>query len=83
MTDSEILALATQRGYTIGAESDTTEEIVSDFLDEQELKYPFTQAELEELTVSEIESIASARGYMITETLKADIITEFLSIQNA
>ncbi|MEE3484491.1 MAG: hypothetical protein VZQ98_09250 [Bacteroidales bacterium] len=83
MSDSDILALATQRGYTIGAESDTTEEIINDFLDEQELKYPFTQTELEELTVNEIEAIASARGYTITETLKADIITEFLSLQNA
>lgn len=83
MSDSDILTLATQRGYTIGTESDTTEEIINDFLDEQELKYPFTQAELEELTVNEIEAIASARGYTITETLKADIITEFLSLQNA
>lgn len=83
MTDSEILTLAEQRGYTIGAESDTTEEIINDFLEEQELKYEFTQSELNAMTISEIESIATARSYTITETLKADIITEFLTQQNA
>lgn len=83
MTDSEILTLAEQRGYTIGAESDTTEEIINDFLEEQELKYEFTQSELNAMTISEIESIATARGYTITETLKADIIAEFLELQNA
>ncbi len=83
MTDSEILTLAEQRGYTIGTESDTTEEIINDFLEEQELKYEFTQSELNAMTISEIESIATARGYTITETLKADIIAEFLELQNA
>lgn len=83
MTDSEILTLAEQRGYTIGAESDTTEEIINDFLEEQELKYEFTQSELNAMTISEIESIATARSYTITETLKADIIAEFLEQQNA
>lgn len=83
MTDSDILTLAEQRGYTIGAESDTTEEIINDFLEEQELKYEFTQSELNAMTISEIESIATARGYTITETLKADIIAEFLELQNA
>jgi hypothetical protein len=81
MTDSEILALATQRGYTITGS--TTQDIVDEFLAEQELNYEFTQAELNELTISEIESIANTRGYTITETLKADIITEFLTQQNA
>lgn len=81
MTDSEILTLATQRGYTIT--SSTTQDIIDEFLDEQELKYEFTQAELNELTISEIESIATARSYTITETLKADIIAEFLEQQNA
>lgn len=83
MTDSEILTLAEQRGYTIGAESDTTEEIINDFLEEQELKYEFTQTELNAMTINEIESIATARSYTITETLKADIIAEFLEQQNA
>jgi len=81
MTDSEILALATERGYTITAS--TTEDIIDEFLEEQELYYEFTQAELNELTISEIESIAAAREYVITQTLKADIITEFLTQQNA
>ena len=81
MSDSDILALATQRGYTITGS--TTQDIIDEFLDEQELKYEFTQAELNELTISEIESIATARSYTITETLKADIITEFLTQQNA
>lgn len=80
MTDEEILAVANERGYTINGE--TTEEIVSEFLDEQELNYVFTQSELSSLTISEITDIANARGYTITQTLKADIIQEFLNQQN-
>lgn len=41
----------------------------------------YTQAELEAMTIAEIQAIASERGYTITETLKADIITEFLAQQ--
>lgn len=81
MDDADILALATARGYTITGS--TTQDIIDDFLAEQELNYEFTQDELSELTVSEITDIATARGYTITQTLKADIITEFLTQQNA
>ncbi len=42
----------------------------------------YTQEELEELTINEIREIAEDRGYTITETLKADIIAEFLEQQN-
>jgi hypothetical protein len=42
----------------------------------------YTQEELEELTINEIKEIAEERGYTITETLKADIIAEFLEQQN-
>lgn len=79
MTDEEILALANERGYTITGT--TTEEIVDEFLAEQELNYEFTQEELSNLTISEITDIAEARGYTITQTLKADIIQEFLEQQ--
>lgn len=41
----------------------------------------YTQAELEAMTIAEIQAIAAERGYNITETLKADIITEFLAQQ--
>lgn len=80
MSDEEILALATERGYTISGE--TTSDIVDEFLDEQEQNYQFTQAELNDLTISEITDIATARGYTITQTLKADIIQEFLDQQS-
>ena len=79
MSDSDILALATQRGYSITGT--THQDIVDQFLDEQELLYEFTQSELNALTISEIMDIATARGYTITQTLKADIIQEFLGQQ--
>lgn len=79
MTDSDILALAAARGYTIT--STTHQGIVDEFLDEQMLYYQFTQSELSSLTINEITTIATARGYTITQTLKADIIQEFLAQQ--
>lgn len=79
MTDSEILSLATERGYTIV--STTHQDIVDEFLEEQKLYYEFTQTELSALTISEITDIANARNYTITQTLKADIIQEFLDQQ--
>lgn len=79
MSDADILALATQRGYTITGT--THQDIVDEFLDEQELYYEFTQSELNTLTINEIMDIATARGYTITQTLKADIIQEFLGQQ--
>lgn len=81
MTDDEILALASARGYTITGT--THQGIVDEFLDEQKLYYEFTQSELNTLTISEITDIASDRGYTITQTLKADIIAEFLTQQNS
>lgn len=42
----------------------------------------YTQEELENLTINEIREIAEERGYTITETLKADIIAEFLAQQS-
>lgn len=80
MTDSEILTLASARGYTITGT--THQSIIDEFLDEQKLYYEFTQSELSRLTISEITDIADTRGYTITQTLKADIIAEFLTQQN-
>lgn len=79
MSDSEILALAQSRGYTITG----TSNIEAQFLEEQKLYYEFTQTELNKLTISEITDIANDRGYTITQTLKADIIQEFLDEQNS
>lgn len=42
----------------------------------------YTQEQLESKTIEEIKAIATERGYSITQTLKADIITEFLEQQN-
>jgi len=81
MSDADILALATARGYTITGQSH--QDIIDEFLAEQELTYDFTQDELNSLTISEITDIATARGYTITQTLKADIIQEFLNEQNS
>ncbi len=81
MSDSDILALATARGYTITGS--THQDIVDEFLLEQKLNYEFTQSELNNLTISEINDIANDRGYIITQTLKADIIQEFMDQQNS
>ena len=35
------------------------------------------------MTIAEIEALAESLGYTITETLKDDIIAEFLEQQNA
>lgn len=42
----------------------------------------YTQAQLESMTIEQIKSIATERGYTITKTVKAEIITEFLEQQN-
>ena len=42
----------------------------------------YTQEQLESITIEEIKAIASGRGYTITKTVKAEIITEFLEQQN-
>lgn len=81
MSESDIRSLATSRGYTLTGT--TKQDIIDEFLAEQELEYEFTQTELNNLTISEITDIATARGYTITQTLKADIIQEFLGQQNS
>ena len=81
MSDSDIRALATARGYTITGS--THQDIVDEFLLEQKLNYEFTQSELNNLTINEINDIADDRGYIITQTLKADIIQEFMDQQNS
>lgn len=43
----------------------------------------YTQEQLEAMTIEQIKAIATARGYTITETTKANIITEFLAAQNS
>lgn len=41
----------------------------------------YTQSDLEAMTIAEIQAIADERGYTITQSLKADIIQEFLAQQ--
>lgn len=41
----------------------------------------YTQEQLEGMTVNDIKALASEKGYLITKTLKADIIEEFLQQQ--
>lgn len=43
----------------------------------------YTQADLEAMTISQIKALASSLDYSITKTLKAEIIAEFLSDQEA
>lgn len=47
------------------------------------LKDSYTSEELNAMAVSRIKAIASAKGYTITKTTKAEIITEFLAAQTA
>lgn len=42
----------------------------------------YTQGELQNMTISEINAIAAERGYTITATTKSDIIDQFLAQQN-
>lgn len=43
----------------------------------------YTEDELNVLTINAIKEIAAERGYEITATLKAEIISEFLAQQEA
>ena len=47
------------------------------------VKPTYTQTELEAMTVDQIKTIAAAKGYTITKTVKAEIIAEFLAAQEA
>lgn len=47
------------------------------------VKSSYTQEELEAMTVDQIKAAAAAKGYTITKTVKAEIITEFLAAQGA
>lgn len=47
------------------------------------VKSVYTQAELEAMTVDQIRSIALAKGYTLTKTVKAEIIAEILAQQGA
>ena len=46
------------------------------------VKASYTSDELNAMTVDQIKAIAQAKGYTITKTVKAEIITEFLEQQN-
>lgn len=56
-----------------------------EFVEEYEEEYQneYTSEELNALTVDQIKTIAAAKGYTITKTTKAEIITEFLAAQTA
>ena len=84
-------ALAAELNYDTTGE--TKEELVADILDGQAVAIEaeadtdedgtFTEEELTALTIAQIKALATERGYTITATKKADIITEFLEQQNA
>ena len=84
-------ALAEELNYDTTGE--TKEELVADILDGQAVAIEaeadtdedgtFTEEELTALTIAQIKALAAERGYTITATKKADIITEFLEQQNA
>lgn len=47
------------------------------------IKSTYTSDELNAMTIEQIKAIAQVKGYTITKTAKAEIITEFLAAQNA
>lgn len=47
------------------------------------IKSSYTSEELNAMTVDQIKGIANVKGYTITKTTKAEIITEFLAAQDA
>ena len=80
-------ALAEELNYDTTGE--TKEELVADILDGQAVAIEaeadtdedgtFTEEELTALTIAQIKALATERGYTITATKKADIISEFLA----
>ncbi len=50
---------------------------------EEEYQAEYTEEELTALTIDQIKTIAAAKGYTITKTVKSEIITEFLAAQTA
>lgn len=50
---------------------------------DEEFQNTYTEEELNALTIDQIKVIAAAKGYTITKTVKAEIITEFLAAQTA
>lgn len=48
---------------------------------ESDFQKIYTEEELNALTIAQIKTIAEAKGYTITKTTKAEIITEFLTAQ--
>lgn len=47
------------------------------------VKSKYTSEELNGMTVEQIKAIAEVKGYTITKTVKAEVITEFLALQGA
>lgn len=84
-------ALAEELNYDTTGE--TKEELVADILDGQAAAIEaesdddesglLTQTELNALTIAKIKALAKEKGYTITQTTKANIITEFLAAQTA
>lgn len=50
---------------------------------DEEYQATYTEEELNALTIEQIKTIATAKGYTITKTVKAEIIAEFLAAQTA
>lgn len=96
MTVEEIQALATELGYSISGE--TKSELIDSFLAVQsgeaessqesqdntpEVTHVYTEEELTEMTVAQIEALATELGYDIGSGTKAEKIAAFLAAQEA
>lgn len=86
MTVEEIQALATELGYSISGE--TKSEMIESFLSAQvvesntpEEAHVYTEEELTEMTVAQIEALATELGYDIGNGTKAEKIAAFLAAQ--
>lgn len=64
--------------YTPEETEDEGEEI-----EDGEAEKVYTEAELNAMTIEQIKTLATEKGYTITKTAKGDIITEFLAAQGA
>ena len=51
-------------------------------VDDEQTTAVYTEAQLSDMTINNISALAEARGYVITKTVKAEIIAEFLEQQN-
>lgn len=69
---------AAEAGASLAAYSANNDQLV----DDEQTAAVYTEAQLSDMTINNISALAEARGYVITKTVKAEIIAEFLEQQN-